>query len=173
LRSWTADKKWADRYLPEIKRVVRKVAGDIIDVSVANASDDQCRATDYIVTVSSGEIACRVRRWQYWQKYGDLTFRHTRPSGMTTEVAKLQQGFARWYLYAWAKDDNTFGAWFFIDLDIARSHGIFDKKWPVTWNHDHSSAFIAISKEAFFNAGCVVSAGGEASDLDYRLPSGF
>ena len=142
---WLDDKGWADGYHEAIEMAVRTVAPDILDIKVVAADDesDRLRATDYVVIASTGDIACRIRRSTY--SYRDWTIRSKRPSGMRTELAKLREGWCRWYLYAWAEDDTTFRDWVIIDLDAVRESRILDTPRQEIWNHDDSSAFIAIS----------------------------
>ena len=161
-RPWKPDKKWADQFLPEIERIIREVAGSIIEVKAASQEADEHFATDYVVTVESGDIACRIRKWHYWEHFGDLTFRYSRPSGAQTEVEKIQNGFARWYLYAWA-NDGSLGAWVFINLDIVREQGTLLNDWPVFANKDGSSRFVAIPRTAFKQDGSMIACGGEAA----------
>lgn len=153
---WQADKHWADRYLPEIERIVRLVAGDIIDIQIASDDQDQKLATDYIVTIGSGEIGCRIRRGAYWQQYGDITWRLSRPSGRETEVSKILKGYCRWYLYAWTISSTQLGPWVFIDLDSVRRIGLHNFKLETQTNHDNSSSFLAIPVADLFLKGCLV-----------------
>lgn len=142
---WLDDKSWADGYHAAIENAVRDVAPDILDIRVVAADEeaDQKRATDYIVQATTGDIACRIRRTRY--DFRDWTIRSCRPSGVVTELAKPQDGWCRWYLYAWTKDATTFGDWILIDLDAVRGSRILDSPRRETWNHDGSSAFITIS----------------------------
>ena len=154
---WERSKKWADKFVPEIKLVVRQVAGEIIEVRIADQDKDQHEATDYIVEVSSGDIACRIRDEYYWHKYGDVTLRHSRPSGNKTEVEKIKEGYARWYLYAWTKraDPGKFIAWAFIDLDKMRDCGLLDEPRQAIPNGDESSSFVSISLAELWQKGCI------------------
>lgn len=156
-------REWADGYLPEIGRVIRSypVVGSIVSIKVANDEQDRQCATDYIVTVSNGDIGCRIREWKYWKLYGDITLRYERPSGIPTEFEKILNGYGRWYLYAWAKGDG-FGAWVFIDLDKLRESGLLEEDHIPIWNKDRSSSFIYLKVDRLARHGCVVAAGGEA-----------
>lgn len=158
-QNWKQDKAWADRYWPEIERVIRQVAGEIIDVRQADDESDQKRATDYVVSVSSGDIACRIRKWQYW-RYAEVTIRSSRPGPYKTELQKIREGFGRWYLYAWAHDDGQFGAWVFVDLDKLRDSGFLERSWEEQNNHDGSSTFICIP--ICHLQDCILRAGGAA-----------
>lgn len=159
--TWQVSKAWADRYWPEIERVVRSVAGDIVEVRQANDEEDQKHATDYVITVASGTIACRVRGWKHWQKWGDVTLRSSRPLGTKTELQKIREGNGRWYLYAWVKPDNTFGSWVFIDLDAVRKTDLLANNHHIE-NKDRSSTFISLKLPDLDQSSCILSAGGDA-----------
>lgn len=161
---WLDDREWADAFWPEIERVIRGVAGDIADVRLASVDEDRKSATDYIVTVSSGDIACRIRRKGKWKGFGDFTVRAWRKSGHETELAKLQRGFGRWYLYAWAENEH-FGAWIFLDLDVLRESGLLGDDRQIIKNPDGRSGFKAYSLIELCNARCIVRSGGAASGL--------
>ena len=154
---WEKSKKWADKYVPEIKRVVKQVAGEIIEVRIADQDKDQHEATDYIVEVSSGDIACRIREECFWHNFGDVTLRHSRPSGNKTELEKIKEGYGRWYLYAWDKrfTGGQFIAWVFVDLDKLRESGLLNEPRKVIWNGDESSSFVSISLAELWQAGCI------------------
>jgi hypothetical protein len=153
---WQHDKSWADGYWPAIEAVIRAVAGQIISVSKADDEMDVHQATDYVVRVSAGEIACRVRRPGY-TKFHDFTLRCSRPSGVITELEKIRQGFAKWYLYAWAMDAHTFEDWVFVDLDKLRGSGLLTDGRQAIMNWDGSSAFVAFSLEELRNGGCILA----------------
>lgn len=158
LANWKRDKAWADKYLPEIKWVIRRIAGEIIDIRIADDNEDQKQATDYVVTVSSGDIGCRVRRWQYWDKYKEVTFRSSRPSGYETEVSKIKSGNSRWYLYAWVLPCGKFGAWVFLDMDVVRESGVLENRREIS-NFDRSSKFIAIPITELDKQNCILESG--------------
>lgn len=122
--NWKIDKLWADQYLPEIEVIVRDVAGLIIGVRLGTEEEDCREATDYVVYVSAGAIACRVRRNC---QYRDLTLRASRPSGVHTELAKIREGWARWYLYLWV-DEGKVRDWIVVDLDMLRASGLLESK---------------------------------------------
>lgn len=168
MHSWQQDKRWADRHLPEVERIIRSIAGDIITIEVAPDDADQKRATDYVVTVQSGYIACRIRRWQNWIKHHDVTLRCRRPSGVETELSKIRAGYGRWYLYAWSTIDSKFGAWVFIDLDVLRHSGLLEQRRREIANPDGSSWFHGYSLDDLDDAHCLVHAGGEAVTLLQR-----
>lgn len=119
------DRSWSDAYVEEINRVVRKVAGKIITIQQSDSVRDRRDGVDYEVTVSSGDIACRVRRADRFT-FRDFTITTTRPSGVTPEIDKLgsRQG-PRWYLYAWAAD-GRFLEWIFVDVPKLVESGLLN-----------------------------------------------
>lgn len=178
-RKTEEDWNWADEREPLIENAVRSVGGKIINIKVAERSKDLEKATDYIIQIKSGEIACRVRRPKdrhgnnIYETYGDVTFRCSRPSGVKTEIQKLIEGFARWYLYAWTKDKENpeqFKKWIFFDLDVLRQRDLL-KKWrkekPRKWNKDDSSEFLYnIMPNEIRNVGAIVGEDGGTPTLE-------
>ena len=120
--SFQAEKAWADGHLNEINRVVRKLIGKIIDIVPTDLERDRIEAIDYEIKVPSGDIACRIRRAERC-RYRDLTLTALRHSGAISEVQKILQGHAGWYLYAWARD-SVFVDWMFVDLDVVRDREV-------------------------------------------------
>lgn len=168
MKSWQIDKKWSDKFLPEIKRILVKNAGAFLEVAIAPDEDDQEKATDLIVTVDSGQVAVRIRRDGYNKKYRDWTIRSYRTSGQKTELEKLQSGFARWYLYLWTEQDSV-NDWILVDLDKARISGLLFKQRHQISNND-GTYFIAISISEIKRYGCLVS---EFSKVDTYQPPLF
>ena len=154
---WQNDKGWADNYFTSIRNVIYKVTCQIVKIEVAPDQEDKENATDYKITLETGNIACRVRRPSC--KYRDLTIRATRTSGSKTELEKIREGYARWYLYAWAKDGNTFDAWIFVDLDKLRESGLLEQKHGVISNPDGKTGFIALSLNDLFLNNCIIAEG--------------
>jgi hypothetical protein len=127
---WERSKLRADKYRPEIERIIRTVAGDIVEFREATPEEDRYSATDYVVTILGGDIACRIREQWYWFEFGDFALRYSRPTGRKTEVEKIKNGYGRWYLYGWTsrlEDGYKLLAWIFIDLDIIRQSGLLKK----------------------------------------------
>lgn len=120
------DRSWADDHIDEINRVVRKVAGKIITIEQSDALRDRRNGVDYEVSVSGGDIACRVRRADRFS-FRDFTITTSRPSGVTPEIEKIRtpQG-PRWYLYAWAAR-GRFAEWIFADVAKLVESGLLDR----------------------------------------------
>jgi hypothetical protein len=115
---YSTDRKWADKFLPTMKRA-------IADVLIQPAPDveDMHRNTDLIVLrVESLRVACRVRRYSYFVRYPDeFTIRAGRPNGHETELSKLISGYGDYFLYGFANEDETdLHAWRIIDLRVFR-----------------------------------------------------
>jgi len=117
---WQADKHWADRYY---LHAVRVLAPHLI--KPAPPDKDMHEATDLIIlSATPFPVAWRVRRMSSIRnkRYLDeFTVRASRPSGAATELAKLREGYARYFLYGWAEDCfDEMSAWTLLDLDIFR-----------------------------------------------------
>lgn len=124
-RGFEEQKAWADDHLNEVNRIVRNVAGKIIEIQAADPERDRREGVDYEVKVVSGNVACRIRRADRYP-FRDLTLTLSRPSGATPEVDKILSGSVRWYLYAWAAH-GRFVHWMFVDLDKVRALRLIEK----------------------------------------------
>lgn len=157
---WESSKRRVNKYLPEIERIIRSIAGDIIEFRESTPEEDQHNATDYVVTVSGGDIACRVREQWYWFAFGDFALRYSRPSGRTTEFEKIKNGYGRWYLYAWTSrfSDNKLLAWIFVDLDKLRRSGLLDAPRSPIPSPDNSGEFVTFSLAEMWQQNCIIKA---------------
>lgn len=118
------DRKWADAFIPEIKRVLRQNAPLLMQIEISSAEADMKEATDLNIRTKAGRVACRIRRSDIG--FRDWTIRYSRPNGIETEYSKIKNGFADFYLYAWAaKDGKTFQDWILLDLDRVRINDAF------------------------------------------------
>lgn len=117
---------------------------EIVVVRVASDDEDAKEATDYVIDIAPGTIACRVRRSEYEDRFRDLTIRWSRPSEAITEAAKIQAGWARWYLYCWESGGGELNDWIWVDLDHLRKSWWLVTSAPEFPNKDGSSTFKAI-----------------------------
>ena len=86
--------------------------------------EDTKQATDLVVlTIRRGQIAVRLRRPGYAQRYPwDFTIRY-RSGGHSynTEFKKIvEEGWADLFFYGHLGSDETIARWFLIDLDVFR-----------------------------------------------------
>jgi len=116
---YTQDREWSDHFIPLIKRIVGpyllNVASDEIDVT---------QATDLMVfTARDMRIAARVRRPGFSERYlYEFTIRAERDNGAKTELAKIVDGWADWFFYGHADEEEQFiEYWWLIDLDAFRA----------------------------------------------------
>lgn len=118
MQGWEKDKKWSDRFLPEIKQIC-----GLHLMGEAPMEEDQQRNTDLIVLrIEAVRIACRVRRHPFFEKYpDDITIRSDRPSGLTTELAKIISGWGNYMFYGFSDDKEVhLCAWKLCDLNVFR-----------------------------------------------------
>lgn len=142
---WTSDKRWSDRFIPQLKRI----AGGYL-MEVADEREDQTHNTDLIVlTMRAKRVACRVRQYRYLAQYADeFTIRCKRPSGAETELDKILAGWGDYLLYAFADEaERTLVRWHWIDLGGLRLWCLMSDPMPgvVKPNGDGSSLFRAFS----------------------------
>jgi len=114
-KAWEKDKKWSDRFLPEIKRIL----GECL-IREAPIEEDMEHNTDLIVLKLDGlRVACRVRRFEYFNRYpDDITIRSDRASGNVTELAKIiTESWGDYFFYGFSdKDGITLCKWKLIHL---------------------------------------------------------
>jgi hypothetical protein len=129
-------------------------ASKLLKVEVANSEQDMKQATDFVMNVRGGKVAVRIRR-DVASSYRDLTIRSRRPNGTETELQKIKNGFADFYLYLWTMNDEIID-WWLVDIGKMRTTGLFDKPKPERLNKDKSSAFIWFTRPEIESAGALV-----------------
>ena len=147
--------EWANRFFDAIQAAIQSVAGVFVRMEVADMDDDMRRVIDYVVRVEGGDIACRIRRNMYLARFRDWTIRSVVPSGATTELDKLRDGFGRWYFYAWATpNDRDLADWMLIDLDAVRRTDILYCDREERMNDD-GTGFIYVTRDEL--ADCITA----------------
>ena len=137
------NRAWADQYMEQVAKILRRNAMYIMSVSIAPDVVDQKQATDMIVEVKGGQVAVRIRRTTC--RYRDLTVR-AHCHGYKTEIDKLREGFGDWYLYGWVDDRGDISEWILLNLDALRQSGLLDIKRKPISNHD-GTAFVSITQQ--------------------------
>lgn len=148
MAEWKEDKRWSDRFLPEIKSIL----GQHLIVE-SPPEDDSQRNTDLMVLrLNAVRIACRIRKPSYIKnkRYAnEFTIRAWRPSHNKTELAKILEGFGDYLFYGFSDDKQVrLSKWMLGDLSAFRvffeSHKTERKPpWQVCGNSDRSSTFMA------------------------------
>ena len=119
MKDWKKDKRWSDKFLPEIKQIC-----GIYLIGEAPAEEDQQRNTDLIVLkMEAVRIACRIRRNEYFVRYpDDITIRSDRPSGNVTELAKIISGWGDYMFYGFSDiKELKLCDWKLCDLKVFRT----------------------------------------------------
>jgi hypothetical protein len=140
--NYILDREYTDQYYPAIKQAITQSLDlpPSIKIDIAPDLEDMEQATDYIVKLTGNiTIACRIRRPNCL--YRDFTIRGWRITGAKTEHQKLKEGFAQYYLYAWAKDKQDFADWIFLCLDKFRKSGLLDRPHELIKNPDGTTGF--------------------------------
>jgi hypothetical protein len=149
---WEIDKRWSDRFLPEIKREL----GEFL-LTEPQVEEDQQRNTDLIVLkMDSVRIACRIRKNEYFQNprfRHEFTIREGRPNGARTELSKIVEGWGQYLFYGFSNANQTsLEAWHIISLNEFRlwfNRSLVSQKGKIPGfsnnNKDQSSSFRAFS----------------------------
>lgn len=162
MNDWKSDKKWADKFLPQIKRIL----GETL-ICEPPIEEDQERNTDLIVLkMDSVRIGCRIRRNQYYKRYcNEFTIRAGRPSGTKTELAKIIEGWGDYFFYGFSDEqDDLLIFWRVADLKVFRGWfasklvrmNSFELPGTKQKNSDKSSEFL-VFKWADFPSNFVIS----------------
>jgi hypothetical protein len=158
---------------------IRDAIGDIpakcfFDIETASFEKDTTQATDLVLKLSGGDMAVRVRRFNYAYK-GDIlplafdwSIRFV-CNGRKTEIHKLREGFARWYFIAIAnKDETGLFDYCVIDMDKVRESNLLDDTagWAVYPNGDGTSGGYKPMRQ-IEKAGCIIWQYANSSQYEY------
>jgi hypothetical protein len=119
VQQWQADKRWYDRFIPEIKGIL-----GVHLIGEPPMEEDAERNTDLMVLkLDAVRIGCRIRKHQYAARYGsEFTIRAGRPSGTKTELTKIIEGWGDYFFYGFSDpDEYSLSAWVLLDLKMFRS----------------------------------------------------
>lgn len=143
--SWESDKRWSDRFLPEIKSIL----GQLL-IGEPPVEEDEERNTDLIVLrMEAVRICCRVRRNKFIGHSDEFTIRTTRPAGTKTELDKIVEGYGSYFFYGICDpEEQRLASWFVGNLNVFRlwfTRYIANNQGKVPGilfeNHDKSSSF--------------------------------
>ncbi len=147
--------EFQEKRYPYVYEVLKQCAGHFISVSVAEPAKDMGQATDMVVNIqsaASGDVAVRIRRDDC--RYRDLTIRSYN-NGHKTEIDKIKEGFASWYLYMWEIQGGF--DWVFCDVDAIRAAGLLDAERRETPNTDGGATrFVSIPMQELITHECLL-----------------
>ena len=116
--NWKIDKKWSDKFLPEICAIL-----GFYLIGEPQPEEDAERNTDLtVLRMESIRIAVRVRRYDAYLKWPDqFTIRKGRPSGTKTELTKILEGWGRYFFYGFSDEkERHLIHWTLADLNVFR-----------------------------------------------------
>lgn len=117
--NWQADKRWSDKFIPEIKSIL-----GVHLIGEPPVEEDAERNTDLMVLkLDAVRIGCRIRKNSYLRSYGDeFTIRQGRPkTGNKTELTKVIEGWGDYFFYGFCdEDEHRLSAWMIGDLKVFR-----------------------------------------------------
>ena len=150
MKGWTEDKRWSDKFLPEIKQIL-----GLHLIGEPPIEEDRERNTDLMVLgMDTIRVGCRIRRHEYYLQYPDeFTIRAGRPSGYKTELTKIIEGWGDYFFYGFCDNaEESLIKWTLCDLKVFRlwvnrelmsNQGAFPG--VKQQNSDNSSSFMAFS----------------------------
>lgn len=108
---------------------------------------DRNAATDMVLAVESTfRLSCRVRDFSYNQPgwHSQFTVRSARPSGVITELTKIESGLVTWGFYGFQKAPDVYEVdpWWIIDWNAFNNHWQREKngkhhlRFGTKWNPD-------------------------------------
>jgi len=120
MNDYQNQRKWSDKFIPEIKRIV---GYHLLEISTLE--QDTKQATDLIILNGRDKrIAARMRKQKYENRYPhDITIRSkiegSNGHSVETEFSKLVAGYGDWMFYGFSKDDvsGEISRWYLIDLN--------------------------------------------------------
>jgi len=101
--NYIENRGWSDLFITQIKRELGEVF-----IEISPEYKDTQEATDLII-MGTGSIcfACRVRRFNYFEKYKDqFTIRLKLPKYNKSEMDKIKEGFGDFYFYGFSNKQN-------------------------------------------------------------------
>jgi hypothetical protein len=157
---------YAESKMDQVKKILRQNISDIVRIEVATPDEDMKESTDLKITVSTEDIAVRVRRWCSKCSYRDLTIRSFRRGGTKTELAKLREGYGDLYLYAWEDQKGALADWILVDINKMRKTGLLYEDKSTTFNIDGTTGFVAYSITELDKIGALIA---KSTSLSERL----
>ncbi len=143
--TWEEDKRWADRFMHEIKAIL-----GVHLFGEPPTEEDRLRNTDLItLSMNPFRVAARIRSQYYLSRYGgEFTIRFSRKYGNKTELAKIVEGWGDYLFYGFGSDEGRLLAWHLCDLKVFRrwySERLYQGEHPgmEKSNGDGSSSFLA------------------------------
>lgn len=166
--TWQQDKRWSDKFIPEIKQIL-----GLYLIDEPAIEEDQERNTDLVVLrLEAVRVGCRVRRNGYAEKYGDeFTIRAGRPSGIKTELTKIVEGWGDYFFYGFStKDETKLEKWLLGDLKCFRlwfNRFLMKHEGHMPGirkqNRDNSSSLVAFNVKQLPNDFIVAKSNGDIS----------
>lgn len=127
----TANKQFVEEDIAWSKKLYPLVINTIAPLTILEASPylDSFEATDLIVKPGSIGVRCRRpgtlnpdNKKSRYNTQWTFMFRSWRKSGSETELSKIMRGKSSRAFYGFvARDEQSFDAWWFLDLDVFRS----------------------------------------------------
>ena len=141
----------------KVAEIINQNSMHIVEIGLADAQDDLKHSTDFKVRVTRGDIAVRVRRHScHGASARDLTIRAV-CGNAKTEIHKIRDGYADWYLYAWEDEYGELSEWILVDIRRMRNTGLLYQDRHVIMNRDGYTGFIPYTKKELRKYECIIA----------------
>jgi len=151
VNDWKRSFDWASGYNEKLFGIIRRHAGDIIDIRQSDEHEDCKQATDFVITVSVGTVAARVRNRSFGRPFTDVTIRSYN-KGMKTEIDKIAEGWGQYYVYYWAQC----GSWIFYNLNKVREHELLSLPNMKEKSNFDGTKFVMLDVTDLYRNDCVI-----------------
>lgn len=148
------EKNWdfSESHLSDIGKVLQLNFDKIVKIEVAGREDDLKKSTDLKIKVHSGDVAVRIRRNIPWRELTIRAYCH----GYKTEIDKLKEGYADWYLYLWTDASDKICDWILVDIHLMRQFGLLDKDKAIKMNYD-GTGWVAFTQDELNEANAIIA----------------
>lgn len=151
------DRELEHLHIPDCIDLLYQCLRYLVKIKPSSVKEDTKYAVDLVIDIPGvGDVAVRVRRPKYRDRYRDLTIRAYRTSGTKTELEKIRDGFAKFYLYCWLNYKGKIEDWILIDLDALRKSGLLDNP-RITANNDGKTGFADFHDFELRRANCLIA----------------
>lgn len=148
------DKYWdfSQSHLTDISKVLQSNLDKIVKIEIASREDDLKHSTDLKIKIQAGDVAVRIRNNIPWR---ELTIR-AYSNGYKTEIDKLKEGHADWYLYLWTDCSDKICDWILVDIQKMRDGNLFNIDKEVRMNRD-GTGWIAYTQDELNQVNAIIA----------------
>ena len=107
----------------QVVEILNQNVMHMVRIEEATEEQDTRQATDFVIRITGGTVAARVRRGKN-TPWRDLTIRSRSRHGGKTEIHKLSEGWGDYYIYCWERDGQIV-EYMLLDINKMNADGWF------------------------------------------------